>query len=148
MSIFEIPTPQQSIGFQFWKLHKKWQKQVSAILTPHNITHTQFIMLASIAWFEEQQTSPSQTQVCKLMNLGKMTFSKAIRQLESTHLIHRKQSNVDARSVSLSLTREAMDIMPQLMHVIESIDKQIFGSLNTHEKQQFNQMLLSLNNKG
>ena len=31
MSIFDIQTPQESVGFQFWKLHNKWFKQVNAV---------------------------------------------------------------------------------------------------------------------
>jgi len=59
MSIFEIQTPQESVGFQFWKLHQQWYKRVTAVLTPYAITHTQFVMMASIAWFEEQGTKLS-----------------------------------------------------------------------------------------
>lgn len=145
MSIFEIQTPQQSIGFQFWKLHMQWQKKVADTLSSQQITHTQFVTLAAIAWFEEQNISPSQAQVCKLMSLEKMTFSKAIRQLETMHLVYRKKSEVDARSFLLSLSEQAILILPQLMHAIENLDKSFFGVLNKYEKQQFNQALLKLN---
>lgn len=147
MSIFEIQTPQHSIGFQFWKLHMQWQKKVADTLSPHQITHTQFVILASIAWFEEQSVSPSQAQVCKLTNLEKMTFSKAIRQLETMHLVYRTRNITDARSFSLSLSTQALVILPQLMHIIESIDKEVFGPLKEHDKQLFIQSLIILNKK-
>ena len=144
MSIFDVQTPQESLGFQFWKLHAQWQKRVAEVLVPFNITHTQFVILASIAWFEEQKISPSQAQVAKLMNLEKMTFSKAVRQLETKKLVKRKVSKKDARVRSLSLKPKALETVPQAMLAIEAIDKEVFGALGDH-KQTFNKILLILN---
>jgi len=144
MSIFDVQTPQQSIGFQFWKLHAQWQKKVGEILAPFNITHTQFVMMASIAWFEEQGISPSQAQVAKLMNLEKMTFSKAIRQLESKKMVKRSKSKKDARLRCLSLEAQALEIVPLAMQAIAEVDIEIFGALGEH-KQTFSKILLILN---
>ncbi len=144
MSIFEIQTPQESVGFQFWKLHQQWYKRVSAILEPYAITHTQFVMMASIAWFQEQDTKPSQAQVGKLMNLDKMAFSKAVRQLEAKGYVQRKKSKTDARAFQLSLTSKALEIVPQAMRAIESVDKDVFGALG-ERRQTFNKILLLLN---
>ena len=144
MSIFDVQTPQASIGFQFWKLHNQWQKRVSDILSPYGITHTQFVMMASIAWFEEQSISPSQAQVAKLMNLEKMTFSKAVRQLEKKGLVKRKKSKTDGRVWCLSLKNKALEIIPLAMQDIENVDKNIFGALGDH-KQTFSKILLILN---
>lgn len=144
MSIFDIQTPQESIGFQFWKLHQQWQKRVSKALEPYHITHTQFVIMASIAWFEEQNKQPSQAQVTKLMSIDKMAFSKAVRQLEERGMVKRKQSKTDARARSLSLTTKAMDIIPQAMQAIESVDHEVFGALG-ERKQTFNKILLLLN---
>ena len=144
MSIFDVQTPQESLGFQFWKLHTQWQRKVNESLSPFDITHTQFVMLASIAWFEEQNISPSQAQVAKLMNLEKMTFSKAVRQLESKKLVKRKKSKKDARIRCLSLKPRALEIVPQAMKAIDTVDKGIFGALGDHKK-TFNKILLLLN---
>ncbi len=144
MSIFEVQTPQESVGFQFWKLHQQWYKRVSATLEPYAITHTQFVMMASIAWFQEQDTKPSQAQVGKLMNLDKMAFSKAVRQLEAKGYVQRKKSKTDARAFQLSLTNKALDVVPQAMQAIESVDKDVFGALG-ERRQTFNKILLLLN---
>jgi len=146
MSIFDIQTPQQSVGFQFWKLHQQWQKRVHKALEPYHITHTQFVMMASIAWFEEQAIQPSQAQVIQLMSIDKMAFSKAVRQLEERGLVKRKQSKKDARIKALSLTKKSLIIMPQTILAIESVDKEVFGTLGEH-KQTFNKILLMLNKK-
>jgi DNA-binding MarR family transcriptional regulator len=144
MSIFDIQTPQKSVGFQFWKLHQQWQKRVTKALEPYHITHTQFVIMASIAWFEEQNKQPSQAQVTKLMSIDKMAFSKAVRQLEERGLVKRKQSKKDARIKALSLTKKSLIIMPQAILAIESVDREIFETLGEH-KQTFSKILLLLN---
>lgn len=144
MNIFDIQTPQQSVGFQFWKLHQQWQKRVGHALEPYHITHTQFVMMASIVWFSEQDIQPSQAQVTQLMHIDKMAFSKAVRQLEERGLVKRKQSKKDARIKALSLTKKSLIILPQAILAIESVDKEVFGTLGEH-KQTFNKILLLLN---
>ncbi len=144
MSIFDVQTPQKSVGFQFWKLHQQWQKRVHKALEPYHITHTQFVMMASIAWFEEQGIQPSQAQVTQLMSIDKMAFSKAVRQLEERGLVKRNQSKKDARIKALSLTKKSLIIMPQAILAIESVDKEVFGMLG-ERKQTFNRILLLLN---
>ncbi|HID37032.1 MAG TPA: MarR family transcriptional regulator [Ghiorsea sp.] len=144
MSIFEVQTPQNSIGFQFWKLYQHWQKQVSETLSPYHITHTQFVMMASIAWFEEQGIQPSQAQVTQLMNIDKMACSKAVRQLESNGFVKRAKSKTDARAWSLSLNKKGLDIVPQAMKSIAQVDMEVFGSLG-ERKTTFNKILLLLN---
>jgi DNA-binding MarR family transcriptional regulator len=144
MSIFEVQTPQESVGFQFWKLHQQWQKRVNETLKPFQITHTQFVIMASIAWFEEQKVQPYQSQVSSLMNLDKMAFSKAVRQLESQGYVLREKSKQDGRAMSLSLTNKALETVPKAMQAIENVDKGVFGKLGGHKK-TFNQILLMLN---
>jgi len=144
MSIFEVQTPQQSIGFQFWKLHQHWQKSVNETLEPFQITHTQFVMMASIAWFEEQGKKPSQAQVTQLMGIDKMAFSKAVRQLESKKFVVRKPNKMDKRAKSLSLTKKALEVVPQAMQAIEKVDQHVFGALGERQT-SFNKILLLLN---
>ncbi len=141
MSSFKIPTPQQSIGFQFWKLHSAWQKQIAAALTDYRISHTQFVIMASITWYEEQHIQPSQAQLSKLTNIEKMTLSKAVRQLEQAGLVYRRQSELDTRSVSVSLTKQGLIIIPAAIRAVEKIDTDTFGQLNQKERAAFNAAL-------
>jgi len=144
MSIFDIQTPQQSVGFQFWKLHNKWFKQVNQILKRYHMNHTQFVMMASIAWFEEQGKQPSQAQVSKLMGIDKMAFSKAVRQLETKGMVKREAGKADARIRALSLSKKACVVLPEAMKAVESVDRQVFGILK-ERKDTFNKILILLN---
>jgi len=78
------------------------------------------------------------------MNLDKMAFSKAVRQLENQGYVLREKSRQDRRAMNLSLTRKALKTVPKVMQAIENIDKSVFGKLGGH-KNTFNQILLMLN---
>jgi len=145
MSDFQSPTPQQSIGFQFWKLHAKWQREISAALTPFDITHTQFVILATLRWFQEQSVYPSQVQISRLTGIEKMTLSKAIRRLQALELVRRIKSNHDTRSVSVSLTATGQAMIPRAIQKVEGIDEKVFGRIDAEKQLQLNGLIHEIN---
>lgn len=144
MSSFQAPTPKESIGFQFWRLHDFWQKKVANALLPYQITHTQFVILASIKWFQEQSENPSQKQICQLTGIEKMTLSKSIRQLEGLKLVKREKSQNDTRSIMVSLTNLGQGIIPQIVNQVEKIDIEVFGVVQNDEKKKLNEILFKI----
>lgn len=145
MSEFQIPIPKQSVGFQFWKLHNQWQKRIAEALAPHKITHTQFVILASIKWFEEQGGEPSQAEITQLAGIDKMTLSKAIRQLESLGLVIRIKNKVDTRALSVSLTESGRIKVPQAIRAVEYVDATVFGVMTEREQLTFNKLIQKAN---
>jgi len=144
VSSFQIPVPKESIGFQFWKLHNFWQKKISTALQPYKITHTQFVILASIKWFQEQSEDPSQRQISSLTGIDKMTLSKAIRRLEELKLVNRIKSKNDTRAILVSLSNNGQEIMPKLVNLVEKIDAEVFGVVENDEKKKLNTILFKI----
>ena len=147
MSEFKFKTPQESIGLQFWKLHSKWQKRIASELSIYKVTHTQFVILASIKWFQEQCIKPSQAEISAVTGIEKMTLSKAITRLESSSLVKKTQSSKDTRSVCISLTNKAGKLIPELLKVIENIDDEIFSIKDTPDRVLFTKLITELNTK-
>ena len=56
--------PEESLGFLLWRATLRWQRGVAAVLTPLDLTHVQFVLLASTWWLnaqgEHRISSPSQ----------------------------------------------------------------------------------------
>jgi len=144
VSSFQASTPKESVGFQFWKLHSFWQKKIANVLKPYEITHTQFVILASIKWFQEQSENPSQRQISGLTRIDKMTLSKAIRRLEELKLVNRIKSKNDTRSILVSLSNDGQEIMPELVNLVENIDTGIFGVEGSDEKKKLNELLFKI----
>ena len=49
-----------SPGFLLWKLTALWQRKLGQVLGGLEITQTQYAILASLRWFEEQRAPPTQ----------------------------------------------------------------------------------------
>lgn len=147
MSEFKFKTPQESIGLQFWKLHSKWQKKITIELSQYKVTHTQFVILASIKWFQKQSIEPSQAEISAVTGIEKMTLSKAVVRLESLSLVKRTQSYKDTRSICISLTNKASKLIPKLLKVVENIDNEIFSIKNIPERVLFTKIITELNTK-
>ena len=146
MSDFNFKDPQASVGLQFWKLYNKWQKRVTSALLEYQVTHTQFVILASVAWFREQSVAPSQSEIAKLTGIEKMTLSKAIVRLEKMSLIKRFKNESDTRAISVSLTDKGLNIIPILIKVVERIDSEILTSQKRGCEKAFVHMISDLNN--
>ena len=147
MNNFKFTTPQESIGLQFWRLHQTWQKKITSALSPFKITHTQFVILASIQWYQSQQLKPSQADLSKLTGIGKMTLSKAVIKLETLGFIKKNKSKQDTRAVNIVLTNEALVLIPKLISTVELIDTQVFDLKEESDKVCFQKSLVTLNNK-
>lgn len=147
MSSFKFETPQESIGLQFWQLHSRWQKRIASVLSPYDVNHTQFVILATILWYQDQSIQPSQAEITKVTNIEKMTLSKAIARLEGMLLVTRVKSTVDTRSINVSLTEKARELIPALIKAIEQVDDEIFAIKSSKNKALFASILLELNTK-
>ena len=49
-NIFQL-TPQNSSGLLLLQVTNLWQREIKKILKPFDLTHPQFMVLASIYWF-------------------------------------------------------------------------------------------------
>ncbi len=147
MSSFKFRTPNESIGLQFWKLHSKWQKKITTALSEHKITHTQFVIMASIMWFQEQAIKPSQAEISQVTGIEKMTLSKAIVRLETQLFVKRVKNNQDTRSISVSLSDKGIKLMPSLLKTVERIDSEVFATKIDSDQVLFTNVIRELINK-
>ncbi|MDH5377659.1 MAG: MarR family winged helix-turn-helix transcriptional regulator [Gammaproteobacteria bacterium] len=145
MGSFKSNSPKESAGLQFWKLHQYWQKRIIEVLFPISITHTQFVILATLRWYQDQDIRPTQQQVANISGIEKMTLSKSIRQLEAKKLLVREKSKLDSRSVSLFLSDTGLKILVTAIKSVEEIDAEIFGVLGKEKSAKFSNHLFKIN---
>ena len=75
--------PADSPGFMLWHVTLRWQRAVTAALAPLQLTHVQFVLLASLTWLhpdgpvtqrglaEHAATDPMMTsQVVRILEVG------------------------------------------------------------------------------
>ena len=68
-----FPSPEQSPGFILWHLTHAWQRTVRAALTPHDLTHVQFVLLATLT---SHETPLTQSQLAESASTDPMMTSQ------------------------------------------------------------------------
>jgi DNA-binding MarR family transcriptional regulator len=129
-SPFRHARADDSPGFLLWKLTALWQQRLAAVLGGYRITQTQYAILASLRWFEEQAEPPTQAHLAEHTRIDKMTLSKALRRLETARLVKRRPSREDSRAVQVAFTARGRTLIQKAVMDIESADAEFFGRLN------------------
>src|SRR5580693_5763933 len=100
---FSVKRASDSLGFLLWQTTMVWQRQIKTALLPYDITHPQFVILATLLWFEAHDYETTQVSITNWTKLDKMTVSKALKGLSVMELIVRREHQVDTRAKSVSL---------------------------------------------
>jgi len=58
---FHFTNPEESPGYLLWQITMLWQRKTKRELDKLDITHTQFVLMATLAWLS--RTSEAVTQV-------------------------------------------------------------------------------------
>lgn len=132
---FGFDKPEDSPGFLLWQTTMVWQRQIKKSLEIHGVSHAQFVIMATLLWFESHGFETTQTLIINWSKLDKMTVSKSLKILADTGLVHRIEHKTDTRAKSVSLTNNGKSLAHKLVPIVEAIDAKFFGTLS-NEKQQ------------
>lgn len=140
---FKIPK-EQSSGFLLWQITTIWQRKIKIALENVNLSHSGFVILASLVWFKEQNQEVTQTTIIEHSKLDKMTVSKSLKTLEKDNLILRTENEKDTRAKTIILTDKGFNLAIKSIKIVEDIDIQFFAKLNIEEKKNLNEIFNKL----
>lgn len=143
-SSFGFDKPEDSAGFLLWQTTITWQRLIKAALDPHQTSHSQFVILALLLWFEETKQEPIQAVIVNLTKLDKMTVSKALKVLVDKNLVERNEHTQDTRAKSVCLTNKGRGLIKKLVPIVEAIDDKFFRVIKKNERQSLLQFLRCL----
>ena len=132
-SPFRYEKADDSAGFLLWKITALWQSKLAKVLSGFGITQTQYAIMASLKWFEENKDPITQAHLVEHAMIDKMTLSKAIRRLEEAGLVLREASLIDNRAINVRFTTRGRKLILKAIAAIENTDEAFFTCLN--EKQ-------------
>ena len=132
-----------SAGFSFIKAYNLWHKKVKDQLNDINLTHPQFVVLATLGYLSQKKDEIKQIDISKNSNIDVMTLSQIILRLEKSGLVKRKKSLKDTRAKVVSLTDEGVVKLQEALPLVEQIDIDFFGELGD-ENSTFNKLILKL----
>ena len=133
--ISSYSTPEESPGFLLWRTSTLWRRSLEAVLKPYDLTHPQFVVLATVGWLTKEGQKTSQIAVSRLSGLDPNTVSQILRGLQAKGVLMRTASQEGKRKTPV-LTAEGVDRLSHALPAVEQADTEFFSSLKW-EKQDF-----------
>ena len=70
---FGFDRPEDSPGFLLWQTTMIWQRQIKRVLEAYDVSHAQFVIMATLMWFEAHNYDTTQISIVNWSKLDKMT---------------------------------------------------------------------------
>ncbi|MBA2613031.1 MAG: MarR family transcriptional regulator [Bacteroidetes bacterium] len=140
---FTVKKAEDSSGFLLWQVTNLWQREIKKALVPYDLTHSQFVLMASIHWLTLQKQNVTQILLSSHTKIDPMTTSTVLRTLQTKGLLQRKEHLTDTRAKTVGLTDAGKKIIKEAVQTVESFDTIFFATLCNKTK-TFNDQLLTL----
>jgi DNA-binding MarR family transcriptional regulator len=121
--------PGDSPGFLLWHATLRWQRGITAALTPLNLTHVQFVLLACAWWLNNRGEHPNQLTLARQAGTDVKMTSQVLRTLEDKGLIEREIDPADTRAKRLRVTSSGADLAPRAIAAVEQVDAHFFQAV-------------------
>ncbi len=128
--IFNVAHTEESSGFLLWQVSTLWQRAIKKALEPHDLTHPQFVLLASTLWLTLHEQEVTQILLALHTKIDPMTTSQVLRILEKKGLLERHTHVTDTRAKSIRLTKKGELIAKQAVKSVEKFDHDFFLPLD------------------
>lgn len=142
-SVFSVERAEDSSGFLLWQVTNLWQREIKKALEEYDLTHSQFVLLASTLWLSSQKQDVTQVVLSQYTKIDPMTTSTVLRTLQSKGLLLRQEHSTDTRAKTVALTDEGVKVAQLAVKTVEKFDKQFFEGLGDNV-QDFNGYLQKL----
>lgn len=141
---FSFDTPEDSPGFLLWQTTMMWQRQIKKALEAYNVSHAQFVIMATLMWFEAHGQDRTQIAIVHQTKLDKMTVSKSLKKLAEFGFVNRIEHETDTRAKSVSLTEKGKAMVHTLVPIVEGVDSRFFSKASESAQKSLVQILAKL----
>ena len=136
--------PQLSPAYQLWLASNAWQRALRRAMEPLELTHVQFVILASVDKIKARGEEPTQIAVCRFADLDENMTSQVTRSLIGRGLVSREKHPTDGRAYTLRLTAEGPQTLAEARTAAQPVIADFFAPLGDREK-EFIELLQILN---
>lgn len=127
----EFEHADESPGLLLWQVTNRWQAAIRAALAPFDLTHVQFVLLASLTWLTGRSGGDPVTQrdLADQAATDPMMTSQVLRALEQKGLLERRDHPTDRRAKSLIATETGAALVNRAVVAVEACDQEFFAPL-------------------
>jgi DNA-binding MarR family transcriptional regulator len=122
----KLAGPRESPGFLLWRVSNAWQRRQRTALRPFGLSHSQFVLLATAAWYGEQELL-TQARLAELSGVDVMTTSQIVRTLLTAGLLSRGEHPDDSRANVVAVTPAGRARASAAITVVEQVDEAFFA---------------------
>ncbi len=131
---FGFEDPEDSPGFLLWQTTMLWQRQIKKALDDYTLSQAQFVIMATLMWFEAHHSDTTQILIVQWTKLDKMTVSQSLKKLIDFGYVARIPHTKDTRAKSVSLTEKGKEMVNLLVPIVEGIDRDFFNTLEGNDQ--------------
>ena len=140
---FSVEKAEDSSGFLLWQVTNLWQREIKKTLEPFDLTHSQFVLLASTHWLTLHNEDVTQIVLSAHTKIDPMTTSTVLRTLQKKAFIQRREHKTDTRAKTVGLTPKGIEVIKKAVVAVENFNRTFFDVLGENVK-SFNKDLITL----
>lgn len=126
----EIINQEESIGFLLYNLTTLLQRRMKRELDTLDITHMQFVLLATLKRLSKKSKAVTQIEIATESKADKMMVSKVLRTLQTKGYITREEHSIDTRAKTILLTQSGNIMLTKGFTIVKKVEKEFFGCLD------------------
>lgn len=123
---------EESPGFLLWRVSTLWRRAIEEVLKPLDLTHPQFVILATTGYLTRSGARVSQAEIGRYAALDPNTTSQILRSLEGKGLIERSH-RPDERTKCPLLTTQGVKSLKKALPAVEQADALFFSQVRLKE---------------
>lgn len=127
---FSVEKPEDSSGFLLWQVTNLWQREIKKALLEFDLTHSQFVLMASMYWHKIHNKDVTQIELSTHTKIDPMTTSTVLRTLQKKGFLERNEHHKDTRAKTVTLTNNGVEIVKKAIVVVENFDRKFFSILS------------------
>lgn len=118
-----------SVGYLLYHLTALLHRKVKKELDTLNLTHTQFIILATLYRLLDKQDNITQVDIATESQMDKMMVSKVLRNLQQKKLVSRIEHSYDTRAKVVVITPSGIELVNQAYVLVKKVELNFFKVL-------------------
>ena len=129
--------------YQFSILAQQMSEFIAQIYQRYGLSKMEWRVLATIG----QQGDISAREICQFTRFDKMQVSRAIAKLMTSQVLSQQTSEVDRRTIRLTLSDKGQQLYQEIIPLVHSQEKRLLQGLTDAERDQLRSLTLKLSNQ-
>lgn len=132
-TVFSFGEAEDSPGYLLWQVTTLWQREIKKRLDELDVTHSQYVLLASLLWLTGREGHVTQIDLASHSKIDPMTTSTVLRTLEKKGWVQRAEHPTDTRAKTVVLTPKGTDVVRRAIPIVEQTDREFFSVTDVAE---------------